>query len=97
PRPPLFPYTSLFRSRARAGIAARFRDAPSAIRVRPRPICIARTPRGTPRAARLRRTARADAAVEPILMRILGLSAHYHDSAAALDRKSTRLNSSHVA
>src|SRR5205085_7711957 len=43
-----------------------------------------RPPSGAARAARFRRIPRAPRCGEPVLMRILGISAHYHDSAAAL-------------
>src|SRR5262249_61740509 len=45
---------------------------------------LARAPRRSPGAARVRAGQTPLAAEEPVLMRILGISAHYHDSAAAL-------------
>src|SRR5207253_10884814 len=77
PRPPLFPYTTLFRSRSRPEVESSGRAAPCPIRFR-RPV-----------SPDLRRRAARDPG--------LGRPAARLPPRPVEDRKSTRLNSSHVA
>src|SRR5690348_18496299 len=71
PRPTLFPYTTLFRSRARSLLPDRPAARPDWPLEHPRHHCPTRSPRGPRQASRTRGVAQR------------------------LDRKSTRLNSSH--
>src|SRR5205807_1024018 len=70
--------------RRSGGVALRLGASHAAVLHRPAGLRAARAATGAPRGAGLAWHARGPAAREPVLMRILGLSAHYHDSAAAL-------------
>src|SRR5690242_20828097 len=87
-RPPsstLFPYTTLFRSRA-SGWSSRLRGAGGVVAVE------GIVESGQQRAARRAQRAEAGAGRAP-----LQLAARNRDHAVCRDRKSTRLNSSHMS
>src|SRR3712207_9113762 len=91
PRSTLFPYTTLFRSRAGAGQPGRarpLRAAPALRRVRQPLRVLAARSRGPARAADLLRAAEA--------LQVQGGHPLLRRQVEAGDRKSTRLNSSHA-